>query len=294
MTIHVMMPFWGDIELFKKAVLSVLTQSDRDWKLTVIDDRYPGVEHRDWLEAIDDDRVSYVVNDHNLGVAANFQRSIDLATEDLVVIMGCDDLLLPNYVARIHALAARYPEASYFQPGVRVIDESGRPYFGLVERVKEYYRPTRRRIHELSGPVLAISLLRGNWTYFPSLCWRRADLSRWGFRPEFRVVLDLALQLDIATANGTLVVDDVDTFLYRRHKSSVSSAAAVDGSRFAEERAFFIEAARRCSSLGWRRAARVARAHLSSRLNAVTRLPSALAKGDRRGARALVAHALRP
>jgi glycosyltransferase involved in cell wall biosynthesis len=293
MTIEIMMPFWGSVSLLKLAVESVLRQNDPDWQLTVIDDRYPGTEHTAYLASIDDSRVSVVVNPKNLGVAGNFQRAIDLATGEFLVVMGCDDLLFPDYVGRMHELISLHPGGSYFQPGVRVIDENGQPSSTLVERAKEYYRPSRRSIHELTGQALALSLLRGNWTYFPSLCWRTAEIRRWGFRPDLQVVLDLALQFDIATAGGTLVVDDVDTFFYRRHRESVSSRAAVDGSRFTEERAFFVDAAARCTLLGWSRAARAARLHLSSRFSAASRLPAAVAAGDRSGAGTLLRYLLR-
>jgi len=82
-------------------------------------------------------------------------------------------------------------------------------------------------------------------------------------------------------------------FSYRRHDASVSSATAVNGTRFAEERAFFDEAERRCRALGWDRAARAARHHWSSRLNALTRLPSAVVARDPHGVAVLIRHAAR-
>ena len=36
-----MMPFYGDVEQFKRAVTSVLEQSDPDFRLVVVDDGYP-------------------------------------------------------------------------------------------------------------------------------------------------------------------------------------------------------------------------------------------------------------
>ena len=291
MTIDIMMPFWGDVSLLKIAVTSVLEQDDPAWRLVVIDDRYPGTEHTRFLAGIDDPRVVTVVNDVNLGVSGNFQRSIDLATADHMVIMGCDDVLRPNYVARMSALIADHPTAAYFQPGVRVIDDLGRPSLPLADRVKEWYRPSRSSVSLLAGEALAVSLLRGNWTYFPSICWRTDRLRALGFRSDFQVVLDLALQFDIAASGGSMAVDGVDSFEYRRHAGSVSSVTAVDGRRFEEERRFFREAAERSHALGWKRAERVARHHVSSRLSALTRIPSAIRLGEPAGVRELLAHA---
>lgn len=290
MTIDIMMPFWGDVELLKVAVESVLEQSDPGWRLVVIDDRYPGDAHTRYLAGVGDPRVEVVVNDRNLGVAGNFQRSIELAQAEHAVIMGCDDVLLPDYIARMSQLIADHPTGSYYQPGVRVIDEHGRPSLPLADRVKAWYRPSSRAITTLEGEDLAVSLLRGNWTYFPSICWRTSELQRHGFRSDFEVVLDLALQFEISVSGGQLVVDTVDTFEYRRHRSSVSSVTAVDGRRFAEERQFFEEAAAECLRLGWRRASSVARRHVSSRLSAASRMPSALLARDGAGFRQLLRH----
>jgi GT2 family glycosyltransferase len=290
--IDIMMPFYGDPDQFARAVDSVLAQRDTRWRLVIIDDRYPGDRHLAYLAGVSDPRVHYVLNDRNLGVSGNFQRAVDLAEAPWMVIMGCDDLLLPDYIARMRELLTRHADVDYVQPGVGVIDDDVRRILPLGDRVKALYRPRRTHELELAGPTLARSLLRGNWTYFPSICWRTETIRRHGFRADFEIVLDLALQLDIALTGGILLVDDVETFLYRRHRASASSTSAVDGTRFDEERAFFRDAAARTTQLGWASAARAARAHVSSRLNAATQLPAAIRVAGARGARPLLRHIL--
>jgi len=92
---------------------------------------------------------------------------------------------------------------------------------------------------------------------------------------------------------GDLVLLPEHTFCYRRHEGSVSSWTAQDGTRFDEERAFFLDVKRRLRARGWRSAARVASAHVSSRLNAATRLPAALSTRDGAGIRSLLTHVFR-
>jgi glycosyltransferase involved in cell wall biosynthesis len=291
MTIDIMMPFWGDVDQLRSAVASVLAQTDPDWRLTVIDDLYPGTAHIEYLASIDDPRVKVLRNHENLGVAGNFQHSVDLVTAEYCVIMGCDDVMLPGYVERAHLLFATHPEAAYVMPGVEVIDDEGRATLPLADRVKGYYRPRGTGVRTLRGEDLARSLLRGNWTYFPAICWRSSTIREHGFRTEYEVVLDLALQFEIAVSGGVFVFDDVVAFQYRRHQASVSSAAAVEGGRFAEEGAFFAQAATVAAGRGWKRAARSARMHLSSRLHALSLVPGALRSGNRAGLRILSAYA---
>ena len=292
-TIDIMMPFYGDPVLFQAAVASVLAQTDRDWRLVVIDDVYPDSAPGQWVSSLGDERIEYVRNEANLGVSGNFSKAVHLVTADYFVLMGCDDLMEPGYVAAMRAAIDAHPGASYVQPAVTVIDDLGSPSLPLADRVKGWYRPDRPQATVLRGQELAISLLRGNWTYFPSICWRTEAVRRHGFDPSFDVVLDLALQLDIVLDGGELVVLPERIFRYRRHAGSVSSWSAQDGSRFDEERAFFLDVKRRLRVRGWKRAARVASVHFSSRLNAVTRLPSALAKRDGSGVRSLLKHIFR-
>ena len=288
-----MMPFYGDPGLFRDAVESVRAQDDGDWRLVVIDDVYPDRAPGEWVSSLGDPRIHYVRNEVNLGVSGNFSKSVALVEAEHFVLMGCDDLMEPGYIASMRDAIAHHPDGSYFQPAVTVIGDDGRPSLPLADRVKSWYRPKKTETAVLSGQELAVSLLRGNWTYFPSICWNTAAVRRHGFDAAFDVVLDLALQLDIVLDGGSLVLLPEHTFRYRRHAGSVSSWTAQDGTRFDEERAFFLDAKARLRRRGWRRAARVAGAHWSSRLNAATKLPGAITKRDGAGLRALSRHILR-
>ncbi|MBD0863320.1 glycosyltransferase family 2 protein [Gordonia sp. zg691] len=265
MPIDVMMPFYGDVAQFKQAVTSVIEQSDPELRLVVVDDCYPDPEPREWLASLRDARIHYLRNDANLGVNGNFRRCVELVTADWFVVMGCDDIMHPDYLATVRTLAGHHPDASVIAPGVEVIDENGQPVRPLGDRMKSVLAPNRATV--LSGERLATSLYRGNWTYFPSLLWRTEAVREVGFRPGLEIVLDLALLVDLAGEGGSLVFDPEVVFSYRRHRASVSSVQAVDGRRFAEENRFFAGEAERCAARGWRKAERAARLHATSRLN---------------------------
>jgi len=289
-TIDIVMPFYGLPDHFRIAVESVLAQEDGDWRLLVIDDAYPDESPGRWLQSLDDPRISYRRNQTNAGINANFQASLDAATAEWVVIFGCDDRMLPGYLSAVRRLIAAYPETDLVHPGVRIIDDRGSVSHPLVDVSKRLYRGRVRGTRLLQGEEFATSITRGNWMYFPAIAWRRSSAARFGFRPGLDVAQDLALALDIAMNGGSLVVDETIEFEYRRHAGSVSSWRAVDGSRFLEERSFFADSAERFRVLGWNRAARAAAWHLSSRINALTRLPGAIRSGQP-GAAVLLGHA---
>jgi hypothetical protein len=198
--------------------------------------------------------------------------------------------MLPNYVGRVRDLIAKFPDASIIQPGVSVIDETGLPSRPIADRVKSFYRLPGSGPRTSRGEELATSLLRGNWTYFPSLCWRVSELKKHEFRLDLDVVQDLAMLFEITKDDGVLVVDDETSFSYRRHSGSVSALTGPDGSKFAQELTFFGEAARDSAALGWNRAARIARWHVSSRLHALLELSAALRAGNHDGRRSLTRH----
>ncbi len=290
--IDIALPYYGDVALMKAAVSSVIAQSDPRWRLYVVDDgKEPGVP--EWFAGLGDPRISYERNEANLGITGNYLKCLGMAEAERVTILGCDDVLLPDYVATIHRLHALHPKADMIQPGVEVIDGAGAPVAPLVDRVKRrLFAPTVKGTAVLGSEALATSLLRGNWTYFPSISWRTEAIRDAGFDARFAVTQDLDAMVRLIAAGGEMVVDDTLCFQYRRHQFSASSTQAVSGKRFAEERAFFETAAGRMTELGWKRAAKAARRHISSRVYALTMVPAAVRHGDTAGVRTLARHVL--
>lgn len=293
MALDIFIPYWGDVDYMKKAVDSVLAQNSGDWLLTVVDDAFPGDEVRRYVEAIDDRRISYIRKENNQGITENFRTCVGLATQEILVIMGCDDLLLPNFVDVVLRAGADYPEAWIIQPGVQIIDETGNPVKPLTDVVKQYLVKPRgfgRRM--VDGERLAASLLHGDWLYWPSLAFRREKIDDFDFRDGFPVIQDLALVIDMVLAGAVLLIEPEVSFAYRRHTSSASAVKLLDGSRFDGERDYFELASQLCDGKGWRKASRAARFRLTSRAHALLFIPLALRHRRTETLKTLVSHAL--
>ncbi|WP_198418166.1 glycosyltransferase family 2 protein [Cryobacterium sp. TMT1-21] len=290
MKFDIMMPFYGRFDHFQQAVESVRAQSDPDWRMVIVDDVYPDLAPGEWACGLGDDRITYIRNQENLGPSRNYRKCVSLMQSEFAVIMGCDDIMLPNFVRRTKELIDEFPDSSIIQCGVSVIDTDGRPILPLADRAKSWYQFRGRGAREYSGPVLATSLMRGNWTYFPSLVWRASELRKHGFRVDLDVVQDLAMLAEIVKGGGSLVLDDEVTFNYRRHSASVSAMTGPDGSKFAQERTLFTESSRDFSTMGWTGASLAARIHFTSRMNALSELPAAVRSGNAQGRQALLRH----
>ncbi|MCC2308740.1 glycosyltransferase family 2 protein [Cellulomonas chengniuliangii] len=294
MPLDIFVPFWGDPRMLRETVHSVLAQDNADWLLTVVDDAYPDESVSEFFATLDDPRVTYVRNAVNRGITENYRTCVQLATQDLVVILGCDDVLLPNYVDVVLAAHRAFPGASVIQPGVQIIDEEGAVVVTLADTIKQrVVMPSTSSPTLLSGEELAVSLLRADWLYWPSLAFRRDVLLATPFRDGMPIIQDLALVMDVVCAGGSLLLEPTLCFSYRRHSASASSAKAMDGSRFRGERAYFDLAAEQVGALGWRRARRAARWHITSRLHALTLLPRAVVSGRKGATTVLLNHAFR-
>jgi glycosyltransferase involved in cell wall biosynthesis len=287
----IMMPFYGRLDHFKAAVGSVLAQTDTDWRLIVVDDVNPDLTPGEWLVSLGDPRITYIRNETNLKPSRNYRKAASLMSSEFSMLMGCDDVMLPGFLGHVKTLVATHPDVDVVQVGVEPIDAEGQRHFPMADRMKSWIRPGGPYPRVLEGPDLAKSLLRGNWTYFPSLVWRVSEIQNPGFRIDLDVVQDLDMLLQITVRGGRLLLDDRVEFQYRRHTQSYSAITGPDGSKFAQERTVFTEAAEATAALGWTGAARAARSHISSRLHAMTELPAAVKARNPIGVRALLRHA---
>lgn len=283
----VAIPAYGDSPYLREAVASVLAQDCPDWSLVVVDDGPRDELLAGWLAALDP-RVTYEHNPRRLGINRNFQRCLEAAASELVVLLGADDRLLPGYVRTMSTAAAANPGAAWLHPGVRVIDGAGAPVAPLADRLKRLLALPAPAL--VSGETLAASLLRGNWMYLPSVTFRTEVARRHGFRPGHDIVLDLDLYLRLLVAGESAMLIDVVCFEYRRHEASLSSSERLTGARFDEERYYFAETARTMERAGWPRAARASRRHVTSRLHAATLLPGSLLRGRWGAAGGLARH----
>lgn len=295
MSLEIFLPFWGDPALLRLTVESVLVQENPDWTMVVVDDAYPDESVPAYFAQLDDARVRYVRNEVNQGITENYDLCRSMATQDLIMFLGCDDVLLPNFVDVVLAAHEAFPDAAIIQPGAQVIDEHGEVISTLVDSVKQRLvqpRGTSRLL--LAGEDLAVSLLRGNWLYWPSLVFRTDAVRDVPFREGLPIVQDLALVLDMIYAGESLVLDPTLCFSYRRHSGSASSATLYDGRRFDGDRRYFGMAVEQAREHGWKRAERAARLRLTSRAHALTLVPGALLHGRAKSVGPLLGHAFRP
>ncbi|MFD5466407.1 glycosyltransferase [Kitasatospora sp. NPDC127059] len=295
MSVDFVIPYYGDPEYLFATIDSIRAQNQQDWRLTVVDDQYPGNRALEYIESLDDDRIRYVRNEERLGPNGNTYKASTLAEREFVSMMGADDLLEPNYLDVVLERLKADPAAIACQPGVKVMDSDGNlvPSLGIGDKVKRRIAAPARKAGVISGEAAVKSLLSGNWLYTPSLTYRQSALSKIPYRPDIDAVHDLAFMVDMLMEGGNLLVDEREVFRYRRHQASDSSNRVKDGKRFDEELKYYTLISKELRAKGWNAAARSADLHLSSRLHALMVAAGRLGAGDFAHAGAMVGRAVR-
>ena len=236
-------PYYDSIKYLTECLLSLSAQSDRNFKVTVIDDGSSDGQASSLVEGMKDPRFLYIKNVKNLGVPGNFQKCVDRSTADWVVIIGHDDKLPPDYVRSIHHHLNDLT-FGFLQPKVEIIDSSGVRNENLVDQVKIYIRESIIRSKKRGGTLTEIEVeskavlpwfLIGNPFYFPTIVWNRSVLQHFGFRQDLPITLDYDLIFRILNNGFRVKFLEDTTAIYRRHSESASGKLTSMTGRLDEE-----------------------------------------------------------
>lgn len=270
-------PFYSGLGYLVEALTSVQGQRDEDWTAVVVDDCSPEQGAADLVAELGDERIRYVRNQHNLGLAANFDRCLVAPDTDVVAIFHADDLLDPNYVATIRAGHAAFPHAAMVAPMATAIDVDGKPIDTVVDKMKRRYWPAEQR-SQLSGDEGLARLMSAFFVYCPAMSYRPALLPRPAFDQRWKQVMDLDLFARALLDGGTIVLDRSPVYRYRRHPGTVTNQNARAFTRLAEETELAYEIVDAARAKGWTRTVRAARAHWTQRLNGAVALAGSMGR----------------
>jgi len=272
-------PYYSGLAYLQRTIESVLGQSDDSWSALLVDDS-PKQEAADLVQRIGQGRVRYAPNERNLGMAATFNRCIDLAETDLVTVLHADDELAPTYTRIVGDALARHPDATAAYTGIDVIGEASQPSFSLPHFVKGSINPARRRELVLDGEPGVRALLRGNFIPAATLCLRRSRLGARRFRAHYKFVLDWDFTLGILLDGGSIVGVPAHCLRNRAHREAATEQLTREHRRFTEEIELYDEMEATARERGWSRCVEVARARRFTKLHIVYRAVTSLARFD--------------
>ena len=153
--------------------------------------------------------------EQNLGPSAAFNRGADLASADILVLQGGDDVSEPGRVERQTADLVRLQcEMVYSQP--RIVDEEGRD---LPDSAGREFFPPQSPQEELLATLFFI----GNVICAPSVCIRSDAFWSYGpFDEQLDLLQDYLLWLRLS-AQCSIGFSEERAVRYRKHRGNLSA-----------------------------------------------------------------------
>jgi glycosyltransferase involved in cell wall biosynthesis len=267
-SVCITIPFYANVCYLEDALDSLIAQTDAGWTAIVVDDASAGRAAPQLVSSLGEDRIRYVRNESNLGIAANFNRCLELGGEaaEVVVIFHADDVLEPGFVAAIRSAHRSFPTAACVAPQATVIDTVGAPTRTLADSVKRLMWP-RRLPFVLEGDRGLARLMHGQFFYCPAVSYRVDLLPALRFDERWRQVMDLDLYARVLLAGGAMVLIPDRVYRYRRHDAAASAKNSRLSVRAAEEHVVIREVVDAARQRNWPRTARAGRLRVTVRLN---------------------------
>lgn len=277
--VDIIIPYYKDFEYLKESIASVLSQTLTNFRLIIIDDATGDPQTAEYIGGLKDSRVNYMSNSINLGLAGNFEKSRMAISSKWGVILGQDDLLLPNYLEEMIAAASNFPNAAIIQPIVQVINDKGEVINTIVDTVKNLIRNCTKFLAigcrpfksidaiYVSSALASKAIMVGDFLYFPTLMWENSYLSRHHFRQDLEITLDIELITGLFQLGAGLLLVEKPLAQYRRHSASRSGIPKQKINRLSEEVSLYKELAQTLKS--GRSLKLLAHLHLSTRFHAL-------------------------
>lgn len=259
-------PYYSGLGYLRMALQSLIGQENKHWLAIVLDDR-GGEDAEETVRSFNDDRISYVRNETNLGLSGNWNKALSLVTTELVTLFHSDDELESNYTDLILGLMTRYPEAVAGHCRARVIGPTGKALWSLPDEVKKIIRPKGIDDIVTQGEEGLLSLVKGAWIFCPTLCYRKSLLPSGGFSSTWKFVLDVDLTSRILFDGGVVVGTPTVGYRYRRHLTNQTALLTESNIRFQEEIDHLNQVSLRSSEIGWKRVQRSANRKVIVRLH---------------------------
>lgn len=263
-----MIPYYSSFTQLIKAVESVLTQTSSSWMLTIVNDNPADCERVErYVVSLNNEKINCIHNKKNIGITANWNKCIKLATNELVTIFHSDDILEQNYVYKMERLAKEHPKHRAYFCNSNIINEYDQRMFSFPDFIKSIIRPKAAVNLIVEGDSGLASLLKGNYIFCPAVCYRKPGKAPILFSKQWKMVQDLALYKDILFRGESLLGCNDKLYNYRRHGNSQTSILTKNYLRFIEEKALYKDIYNDSLKLHWNKSATKAKRQLIIRLN---------------------------
>lgn len=211
----IVLPVRNGGEYVKLCLASILAQTYANFRLVVLDNASEDgtTAH---VRGLGDPRISLQVSPTALSIEKNWQRIIALdGDETFLTIIGHDDLLDPQFLARMSALIDAHPVAGLYHARFRLIDARGR-------RIRS---ASPGPVLEQASEFLAARLAFGRDSYGTGYVCRLSDYRRVGGIQAYPQLMFADDALWLTLMQGSYKASETqESFSYRLHRASISGS----------------------------------------------------------------------
>jgi glycosyltransferase involved in cell wall biosynthesis len=232
--LSVLVPNYNTARYLPATLESLLEQTLQAFPLIVLDNvSTDGAA--EVAEAINDPRLRVIRADTHLGMAANWNRAIELVETPFFALCHSDDIYEPEYLEVVYGLLRQREDAFIAHCKVTTIDEAGQPIRSPAERYKENFWPADDPYERAPRDALA-ALRRGNYILMPAVMYRTEAVRDIGpFSEAYDFAADWEYWLRGALKGYSVVGTHRRLVRYRRHPEMTTRQVEVDLTRFRDE-----------------------------------------------------------
>ncbi|MDI6603793.1 MAG: glycosyltransferase family 2 protein [Thermoanaerobacteraceae bacterium] len=121
--VTVAIPTYNRAHYLKEAIESVLAQTYKDYELLIIDNASTD-NTEDVVKIFNDKRIKYIKNETNIGMVNNWNKCLDLAQGEYVIIFHDDDLMKPKLLEEEVKILDNNDDVVVVATNVTLIDEN--------------------------------------------------------------------------------------------------------------------------------------------------------------------------
>ncbi len=177
-------PFYRNIEYFEETIVSVLTQSFREFEYLMINDGDPAEAHR-IQKRFNDGRIRIVNSPTPLGLSGSRNAGLHNARGELIAFIDSDDFCEPGRLEKQVAFLRSHPDHVLVGSGLRFINEKS--------------ETIGSRMYPETDEAIKQRIVVANCLAQPSVMARRATLiEAGGYNNDFPAAEDYALWLRLA------------------------------------------------------------------------------------------------
>ncbi len=210
MKVSVLMPAFNAERYISEAIESVLSQTHANFELIIVDDGSTDDTLAVAESYAQKDRRVKVISQPNMGIANTLNQALDLASDEWIVCMHADDVMLPNRIERQVAFIKENADVAVAGTFVYYINDNGKV-------IGKYQSPyiSRDRVEKLVQRNKLIGFTH------PAVIMRKSVVKEvGGYRQEFWPAEDIDLWNRIVERGYTVLAQPEYLLKYRKHGSS--------------------------------------------------------------------------